>query len=91
VFNLQRTEPTLVVPYSAAVTNLERRFVIMMRDGKSKWVHAKPGINMKDKVEIFAELMEGDLIVVETNDGTSDGKGIRNETKIEPVSNFDFV
>jgi len=73
-FNLQRAEPSFAVPYSAVVTNLERKFVITMRDGKSKWVDVKTGINMKDRIEIFAELKEGDLIIQKANDEMNDGK-----------------
>jgi RND family efflux transporter MFP subunit len=67
-FNLQRSEPSFVVPYSAVVTNQEKSFVIRVRDGKTEWVNFRSGISMKDKVEIFADLMEGDQLVVRAND-----------------------
>ena len=74
IFNLQRSEPSFVVPYSALVTNLERSFVIRIMDGKTKWVDVRNGINMKDKVEIFGDLHEGDQIALKASDEMSEGK-----------------
>ncbi|MBL7865687.1 MAG: efflux RND transporter periplasmic adaptor subunit [Cyclobacteriaceae bacterium] len=67
-FNLQRIEPSFVVPYSAVVTNMERSFVIRVRDGKAEWVDVRNGITMKEKAEIFGDLQEGDLVVLKAND-----------------------
>lgn len=75
-FDLKRTEPSFVVPYSAVVTNLERNFVIRVRDGVTEWVDVRNGIAMNDKVEIFADLKEGDLLVVKANDEIRNGLGI---------------
>lgn len=72
-FNLQRSEPSFVVPYTAVVTNQEKSFVIRVRDGKTEWVNVRSGISMKDKVEIFAELQEGDQLVVRANDEIKSG------------------
>jgi membrane fusion protein (multidrug efflux system) len=62
-FNLQRSEPSFVVSYSAVVTNLERSFVIRVRGGKTEWIEVRNGISMKDKVEIFGDLHEGDQLI----------------------------
>jgi hypothetical protein len=59
-FNPQRNETSFVVPYLAVVTNHERSFVILVRDGKTEWIDVRSGIRMKDKVEIFADLKEGE-------------------------------
>jgi membrane fusion protein (multidrug efflux system) len=67
-FNLQRSEPSFVVPYSAVVTNLERSFVIRVRDGKTEWIDVRNGLSMKDKVEIFADLDEGDQLISKASD-----------------------
>ncbi|MGE0587094.1 MAG: efflux RND transporter periplasmic adaptor subunit [Cyclobacteriaceae bacterium] len=72
-FNLQRNEPSFVVPYSAVVTNLERSFVIRVRDGKTEWIDVRNGISMKDKVEIFGDLQDGDQLVSKANDEVKDG------------------
>lgn len=75
-FNLQRTESSFVVPHSAVVTNQERSFVISVRDGKTVWVDVRSGIGMKDKVEIFADLQEGEKLVSKATDELKPGTAI---------------
>lgn len=64
-FNLKRSESTFVVPYSAVVINLERNFVIRVRDGKTEWINVRSGINLSDSIEIFGDLQEGDQLLKE--------------------------
>ncbi|MBX2962390.1 MAG: efflux RND transporter periplasmic adaptor subunit [Cyclobacteriaceae bacterium] len=72
-FALQRSEPSFVVPFSALVTNLERKFVIRVRDGKTEWVNVRSGITMNDKVEVFGDIQEGDTLVLRANDELKSG------------------
>ncbi len=65
---LHRREPSFVVPYSALVTNLERNFVIRLRDGKTEWISVRNGISLKDKIEVFGDLHEGDLLITKATD-----------------------
>jgi membrane fusion protein, multidrug efflux system len=67
-FNLQRGESSFVIPYSSLVTNQERNFVIRVRDGKTEWVDVKNGISLKEQIEVFGDLSEGDQIVRRAND-----------------------
>ena len=75
-FNLQRSESSFVVPYLAVVTNLEKSFVIRVRDGKTEWIDVRSGISMSDKVEIFGDLQEGDQLVLKANDELKNGTSI---------------
>ncbi|MDL5050136.1 efflux RND transporter periplasmic adaptor subunit [Oscillatoria amoena NRMC-F 0135] len=75
-FNLQRSEPSFVVPYSAVVTTLEKSFVIRVRNGKTEWIDVRSGINMSDKVEIFGDLQEGDQLILRANDEIISGKSV---------------
>lgn len=75
-FNLQRSEPSFVVPYSAVVTNLEKSFVIRVRDGKTEWIDVRSGISMSDKVEIFGDLQENDQLILKANDELKGGTNI---------------
>jgi membrane fusion protein, multidrug efflux system len=59
---------SFVIPYSAVVTNLERSFVIRVKENTTEWVDVRTGINMKDQIEIFGDLAEGDQIVIRAND-----------------------
>jgi membrane fusion protein, multidrug efflux system len=59
---------SFVVPYSAVVTNLERSFVIRVKENTTEWVDVRTGINMKDQIEVFGDLDEGDQVVIRAND-----------------------
>jgi RND family efflux transporter MFP subunit len=65
---LHRSQPSFVVPYSAVVTNLERNFVIRLRDGRTEWISVKNGISLKDKVEVFGDLNEGNILITKATD-----------------------
>jgi membrane fusion protein (multidrug efflux system) len=67
-FTVLRNGQSFVAPYSAVVTNLEKTFVIRVKDNKTEWVDVRTGINMKDDIEIFGDLAEGDQLVVRAND-----------------------
>ncbi len=75
-FKVNRKDSSFVIPYSALVTNLERRFVIRVRDGKTEWINVRIGIGMSDKIEIFADLNEGDQLVLRANDELKEGKRV---------------
>jgi membrane fusion protein, multidrug efflux system len=75
-FALQRKEPSFVVPFSAVVTNLERKFVIRVRDGKTKWIDVRTGITMNDRVEVFGDLREGDTLVLRATDELKSGAAV---------------
>lgn len=70
---LQRKEDSFAVPYSALVTNLEKKFVIRVRDGRTEWVDVRSGINMNDKIEVFGNLLEGDQLILRANDQIKEG------------------
>jgi len=80
-FKLHRKEVSFTVPYSAVITSLERNFVIRIKDGKAEWVDVKNGINLKDKIEIFGDLGEGDLIVLKPNEEIKSGQPILPKQK----------
>lgn len=74
---LIRREMTFVVPKSAIVTSLEKRFVIRIAKGLAEWVDVRQGITLDSEVEIFGDFMEGDIIL---SRGTEE---IKAETRIE--------
>lgn len=73
-----RPAPTFFVPASAVVTNLERRFVIRLKDRKTQWVDVRSGIGVNDRTEIFGELTEGDTLIFRGTDEIKAG------TVVEP-------
>lgn len=68
ILKLGRKAPTFSVPASAMATNLEKRFVIRLMDGKTEWVNVRAGINTGDKIEIFGNLTVGDTLLVRATD-----------------------
>lgn len=71
---LQRADNSFAVPYSAVVTNLEKKFVIRVRDNKTEWVDVRSGINMNDKLEIFGNLQDGDQLILKASDQIKEGR-----------------
>ena len=63
-----RSEQSFIIPSSAIVTNLEKRFVIRLRNGKTQWVDVRNGIIIENKTEIFGSLLEGDTLLVRGTD-----------------------
>src|SRR5258708_1144742 len=63
-----RSKPSFVVPASAMVTTLEKRFVIRVEQGMTRWVDVRPGFNMGDRTEVFGDLKAGDTLVVKGNE-----------------------
>lgn len=65
---LGRKDQSLLVPSSAVATNLEKRFVIRLKSGKTEWVDVRNGIAIEAKTEIFGKLMEGDTLLTRATD-----------------------
>lgn len=76
VLKLGRTAPTFLVPASAVATNLEKRFVIRLKDGKAEWVDVRNGINPGDKIEVFGSLTAGDTLLVRATDEIKPGTAL---------------
>ncbi len=69
----RRKELSFLVPESAVVTNLEKRFVIRLRDNKAELIDVKNGISQDDKIEIFGMLSEGDTLLLRGTDEIKPG------------------
>ena len=63
-----RKENSFVVPASAVATNLEKRFVIRLKDGKTEWVDVRNGVNLDNRLEIFGNLTPGDTLLSRATD-----------------------
>lgn len=73
ILKLGRKAPTFLVPSAAVVTNLEIRFVIRLKEGKAEWIDVRSGINLRDKIEIFGNLAEGDTLLARATDEIRSG------------------
>ena len=63
-----RPQPSLLVPSSAIVTTLEKKFVIKVVNRITEWTDVRTGFNMGDKQEVFGELQPGDTLVLKGNE-----------------------
>ncbi len=78
---IRRSYPTLFVPASAVTTDLQRTFVIRVRDGKAEWVDVKTGVTSNGKIEVFGKLHAGDLVVRNATDSIRDNSPISAQNK----------
>ncbi len=65
---VRRAYPTLFVPSSAVASDLQRTFVIRVRQNHTEWVDATTGARTDNLVEIFGDLHEGDEVVLRATD-----------------------
>ena len=68
---------SLVVPSSAIVRSTERKYVIVVKDGKAKLVDVKEGLAGKEDTEVFGALTANDRIVLNAGDDIKDGDPIQ--------------
>jgi len=73
---VHRSNPTLFVPTSSITTNLERTFVIRVRDGKTEWIDVKTGASNGKLTEIFGDLEPGDEVAVRGTDELKPGSQV---------------
>jgi RND family efflux transporter MFP subunit len=65
---MERGRPSLLVPASAVATTTERSFIIRIRDGVAEWMEVRTGVAVGDRVEIFCDAAEGDLVAIRGTD-----------------------
>jgi membrane fusion protein, multidrug efflux system len=73
-----RDKESLIVPASAIVTTLERKFVIKVSNNTTQWIDVRSGFNITDKQEVFGDLQAGDTLVIKANEE------LKPETKLIP-------
>jgi membrane fusion protein, multidrug efflux system len=78
---IHRSYATLFVPSSAVTTDLQRTFVIRMRQGKAEWVDITAGVTANGKTEVFGDLKPGDAVVANATDSIRNGTGLSAQPK----------
>ena len=78
---VQRGYPTLFVPATAITTDLQRMFVIRVRQGKTEWIDVKNGVSVKGETEVFGDLNPGDLVVRNATDSIRAGVSVEARGK----------
>jgi len=69
----QRTAPTLFVPTTAIANDLQRTFVVRVKNGKVEWIDVKPGVTVGNSIEAFGNLQANDLVAVRGTDELKPG------------------
>lgn len=77
IWPVRRPGPSLLVPTSAIGTNLERTFVVLVRNGKTEWVDVKPGASSGNNTEVFGDLHAEDQVVVRGSDELAPGMAVK--------------
>ena len=78
---VRRAYPTLFVPTSAVANDLERTFVIRVRNNRTEWVDVKTGASSGNLIEVFGDLAPGDEVAVRGTDQ------LHADTKVTPRLN----
>ncbi len=68
VFQSSGNKEGLAVPRSAVVTSTERKYVLVMRDGKIRKIDVSTGNESTSKIEVYGMLQAGDKVIVNAND-----------------------
>jgi len=63
-----RSYSTLFVPATSLGSDLERAFVVRVRNNRADWVDVKTGITSGGLIEVFGDLAEGDLVATHGTD-----------------------
>ncbi|MDN5288471.1 MAG: family efflux transporter, subunit [Mucilaginibacter sp.] len=77
VLPVSRPKDGFLVPFKAVVTTQERKFVIRIENGKTKWVDVKTGFTGKEKTEIAGDLKPGDQLVAQANEELKEGTTVQ--------------
>jgi membrane fusion protein (multidrug efflux system) len=78
---IQRAYQTLFVPATAIGTDLQRTFVIRVRQGKTEWVDVKSGVTVNGKTEVFGDLKSGEIVVRNATDSIRAGTVVEAREK----------
>ncbi|MBD1386128.1 efflux RND transporter periplasmic adaptor subunit [Mucilaginibacter rigui] len=68
---------SLLVPNSAIVRSTEKKYVIVVKNGKAQLVDVKEGLAGKDSTEVFGAISAGDKIIMNASDDLKDGDVVK--------------
>jgi len=77
LFDSKGNPHALAVPKSAVITSTERKYVIVVRDGKTVKEDVTTGNESNNKIEILGNVKEGELVIANANDEIKEGLTIK--------------
>ena len=81
LLHLGKKQNSFVVPASAVVTTLEKKFVVKVENNEVAWMDVKEGFILGSEIEIFGDLNEGDVLLVRGTDEIRPGTAIKTSIK----------
>ncbi|WP_186774365.1 efflux RND transporter periplasmic adaptor subunit [Chitinophaga pinensis] len=63
----------MVVPASAVVTSTEKKYVVVVREGQTRWIDVQEGNRHSDSTEVFGSLLPGEKVILHANDEIKEG------------------
>lgn len=72
LFNSKGNPNALAVPKSAVVTSTERKYVIVVKNGKTHKVDVSTGNQSASQTEVFGNINPGDSVIASANDEIKD-------------------
>jgi RND family efflux transporter MFP subunit len=73
LFDSKGNPNALAVPKTAVVTSTERKYVIVIREGKTVKVDVSTGNEGSSRIEVLGDLKPGDQVVANANDEIKEG------------------
>jgi RND family efflux transporter MFP subunit len=77
LFDSKGNPNALAVPKSAVVTSTERKYVIVVRDGKTVKVDVSTGNESNSRIEILGAVQPGEEVIASANDEIKEGITIK--------------
>ena len=77
LFDSKGNPNALAVPKSAVITSTERKYVIVVRDGKTVRVDVSTGNENNGRIEIVGDIKPGEKVIANANDEIKDGTAIK--------------
>jgi len=65
------------VPKTAVVTSTERKYVIVIRDGRTAKVDVTTGNEGSSRIEVLGDLKPGDQVIANANDEIKEGIALK--------------
>ena len=79
---LPANDSTLIVPKSAVVNSTESIFVIRVVNNKAEWVNVRTGRESDGILEIYGNLLPGDVLVKTATEEIRNGSDIKHPKTI---------
>ena len=76
VFDSKGNRNAISVPANAVVTSTERKYVIVIRDGKTVRVDVITGNESRGRVEIVGDVKAGESVIAPANDEIKEGMAV---------------